>query len=420
MTPFPGVDPESLARSIEALTKSLSDAPAPPDDMAVVERPGKRLCAVLLKRTYAVENGRCVPVSEEEQNPLLDDDVPYAELPPPRVSPLFAADDSLAFKSATDVIVQASAHVYSKGVNRTTVSVRFGKHEREIVVHGDRRGEIDSMGRPRFSEAEPIDEIPVRWDHAYGGFDRNGCERSGYVAILQQLNSLRPDWDAATSTPYHYPRNPAGCGYLTSLEARDFEGLAVPNLEHPGALLSPARMAVESPLAWMRAPLPAAWDFLDGSWFPRCAYLGLVQENLEDGTVPAEIKRGWCPADLLSSTPVQKITRPDQLRMEYAQVAAPGMSFPRIAPDERFELRNLHPQKPVHTIDLPGEVPRVHLELSPGQWSETTVFMNSVVIRVPLKEVEILWTARLELPAHVSEEDLFHVRRRVEWVRSVP
>lgn len=412
------IDPEQAAEAIRQLAAALvreAEDDGPP--MFLAERHGKRLCALLFKRTYAVENGRCVPVSDDEQSPFCFEDVPYdPDLPPPFVSPLIAAEEQYAFKPATDLVIQADAHAHQPGATRLTASVRFGKHLREIVVHGDRRGDFDTLGRPRFTDPEPIESVPVRWDHAYGGFDHVACKQSGYMKLIAPLMRAQPEMEFATDTPFHYPRNPAGCGYMIELDRARFEGLRIPNLEHPDEPLWPQRLAIGSPDYWLRGPLPAAWDFQDPGWFPRCGYAGVVPPY-EDGVTVAEIKRGWAAKDLLSIPPLTHLRSPADVRLEISQAAAPGMCFTDIAPDQRFELRNLHPSKPVHTIDLPGEAPRVAVELTPGSLTEIETRLNTVVLRVTLKEVELLWSARFEVPAGMDEDVLPDLRRRVEWVR---
>jgi hypothetical protein len=93
----------------------------------------------------------------------------------PRVSPIIAGAEGFAFRSATDVVVEANAHAYASKATRTTGGLRFGKIVREIVVHGDRRGEFDRTGKPRFSVAAPFDDYEEpRETRARAGHPRHG------------------------------------------------------------------------------------------------------------------------------------------------------------------------------------------------------------------------------------------------------
>jgi hypothetical protein len=97
------------------------------------------------------------------------------------------------------------------------------------------------------------------------------------------------------------------------------------------------------------------------------------------------------------------------------QAAAPGLAVASVAPDERFLLTNLHPRKPSHTIELPGEVPRLLIELGPGQAAEAESRLVTVVLRVDLDEIELLWSARFPVPPEMPEDDLIKARRAVTW-----
>ena len=408
--PQPELD--DRARDLLERLRATAEAMPPSQAFVCVEPERKPVVALLLKRTYRIENGRCVPVDAADENPICTEDVPWAEVPAPLVAPLIAARDGFPLKPATDVIIQATAHALEPRTTRAMVSVRFGATTREIVVVGDRRGEVDGLGRPRFSEPEPFERIPVRFDHAYGGFD---------VATLRRLHEhvavheLRPEWGALAETPAHYPRNPTGVGYVVSVE--DFAGKLVPNLEHPFDPLTPERMIVGSTRRWIQAPLPAAWDFQAETWFPRAAYLGLVPKYEDGGRRPAEVTRGWAAEDLLSIRSVLR-TMPDGIvRAEYGQCAAPGMSVRGLAADETFELRGLHPSKPVDSFALPGEVPKVEIELDPGTMTELAPHLHTVVVRAPLREVEVLWCARAESRRRFDDAELVSLRRNVRFER---
>jgi hypothetical protein len=401
-------------RDVAAGLRTVDDTP-----LFLQQRGDVPLFALLLKRTYRIEGGMAVLAPEADQAPLVFEDVPCAKVSMPRVSPFIAVNESFAFKPWTDVIVQARAYAYSPKTTRTTVSLRFGGIEREIVVHGDRRGEWGRAGRPGFSPAEPFEAVPVRWDHAYGGFDKTAWRRGG----RRVSSAAQKAWPAAKGalTPYHYPRNPCGSGYLVDLDEESFEGLVIPNLEHPFAALSPERLAVGSVGRWIRGPLPAAWDFQGPTWFPRVAYLGLAppfeRSEGSEPFVPAEVARGWAAKDLTGIPPILHAADPSEVRLEYTQAAAPGMSFPKVAPDERFELRNLHRDKPVHVVSLPGEVPEVEFELEPGKRTLAVAHLSAVVLRVDLDEVELLWSVRAAKPAALSEDNLLAARRVVRWIR---
>lgn len=412
------LDEEQLGQFIHQLARSLATSPqtSKTEQWFGGEVDGTRTAALLVKRTYRVERGRLSPMPEDQQNPICLVDVPYAELSAPRVSPIIAADESFAFKRWTDVVVQASAQSYGKKVNQTTVGLRFGKVEREIIVYGDRVGEFDRVGKPRFSEAEVFDSIPVRWDYAYGGFDAWAWRRKG-MPFLDAIKP-KPEWELGGATPYHYPRNPAGCGFLVDLDEQSFTGLPIPNLEHPFARLSPQAMAIGSVERWLRGPLPAAWDFQPLDWFPRCGYMGMTPPYVDDGAPAPEVVHGLAARDILAIKSLLHATRPSDYRLEFLQSAAPGLSVPNVSPNEQFVVTNVHPEERSYRITLSGEVPHVLVELAPNHVVEAETKLVTVVLRVDINEVECLWRARVPLPPEVSDDDIVEARRVVQWKRT--
>lgn len=415
------IDEEQLGQFIAQLVRDgesqAQGAGSRTEALFAGEMNGARMGALLLKRTYQVERGRLEPMPIDQQNPICLTDVPYMEVNAPRVSPLIAADESFAFKRWTDVVVQGNAYAYAPRTTKTTAGLRFGKIEREINVYGDRLGDVDRLGLPRFSDPKPFEYIPIRWDYAYGGFDVWAWRRKG-LPFLDAIKP-KPEWELGASTPYHYPRNPAGRGFLLELDEESFKNLRIPNLEHPFAPLSPATMAVGTAEDWIRGPLPAAWDFVPLDWFPRSGYLGATPPYLNKGQniVPAEVARGWAAKDLLSIKSILHTTKASDYRLEFMQAAAPGLAVPAVAPNELFVLTHLHPGEKTHRIELSGEVPSVLVEVFPGKIIEAEPKLITVVLRVDLGEVECLWSARFPLPAEFSEDDLLETRRVVQWKR---
>lgn len=411
------IDLQAFIATLQGMTQKLNSLPKvdPTVDIVTLEREEGRYAVVLAKRTYKIERGRCVLAPPEQQNPICFQEIPYAEVEPPMVSPIIAADESMAFKLATDLIIQGSAYAYDDKTRKTTASVRFGNVERSITVHGARHGDFDKLGRPCFSEAEPFEDVPLRWDRAYGGFDLIAFKRRG----VPWLDSSRPkqDFHPLATTPYHYPRNPCGSGYLLEQDEESFYGLRIPQLEHPMSRVTPERIAVKTPDGWMRGPLPAAWDFQPLDFFPRCAYLGLPPSYEKETCPPAEIEFGYAPKDLLSIVPLMKAREPKDVRLEMTQVASPGMSFSHINPDETFELRNVRKEKPVYHLDLPGEIPRFLVELGPKDVVEPEPRINHVVLRLDLDEVEVLWSARFRLANDTQTDTLLNARRAITWSR---
>jgi hypothetical protein len=394
----------------------LAPPETPTQQFAQAKPGGERTLGMLLKRTYAIRpDGDCEPVDDEQQEPICDGEIPYGDVEAPLVSAVLQGDDTLAFKEETDLVVQGSAYAYREGVRQTTAGVRFGDLEREIVVFGDRIGEWHPVGGPRFSDPEPFEKIPVVYDLAYGGLDITASARYGHPAAVA-MSSVRPDTMLDVNSPYHYPRNPAGTGFLISLDRDSFADLAVPNFEYAFDPLTPERLAVGEPKRWINAPLPAGMDWQSAAWFPRTGYLGFTRTHeLLDAQV-AEVALGWA-ADNLLDIPSMLTTLDRMPRLEFAQSASPGMTVRELPRDAELEFWNMHPDSPLRRVRLPDEVPRVKVALNAGKMVELDTQLNTIVVRTDHDRLVVVWCARTPVDRAYTPKQLANMRQDVQWRR---
>jgi hypothetical protein len=375
---------------------------------------GKRSIGLVLKRTYTFQDGGgCDAVEEDEQEPLSDIEVPYEELEPPRVSPIEADNDMLAFRRKTDLVVQGSANTYFSGVSTTQVSVRVGSFQRSIRVYGDRKLTRGADGKLVFGDAEPFDTLPIRYDRAYGGVDVSALRRHPAPKMLRELSQV-VEIPIETDTPFHYARNPCGRGFLIDEDEESLAHVQVPNLEFPFDPITPERLATGSIHGWVTAPLPACMDWQSVVWFPRIAYLGGAWFPPDYQGPVRETELGWAAADL---TRIEPITwHPDELpRFEFTQAASAGMSVDSVSPGEMVELRNIHPVYPHCTFRLPYEIPRARAELGAGDWRTLEPHLNAVVIRPDTDEVVMIWCATAQVDRKFPVDEADDIRREVSW-----
>lgn len=374
---------------------------------------GESRVGMLLKRTWLAKPDGLWELAEgEDVEPLCCHELPWYEVEPPEVAPLAYDDDTAAFRKATDVVVQGSAHTYGTPRSETGVRVTIGAFERTIRVVGDRSLEWLN-GAARFGEPEPFESLPIRYDRAYGGFDATAHARFP-DPMLEAFARIRPEWGLECATDFHYPRNPAGAGFLIHLDEESVAGARVPNLEYPEDPLTPERLAVGAPTAWPAGPLPAGMDWQDPSWFPRCAYLGTAGPPEHAGPV-AEIERGWGAPDLFE---IPLLTQSVALRSEFAQAASPGMSFPQLPLDVPFQLENLHPEQPRWLFQLPAERPAVALDLGGVGMTPLTTQLNSVVVRPDEGELVMVWCAHAPSDRRIAPDEADDLRRVVRWQRA--
>jgi hypothetical protein len=180
-----------------------------------------------------------------------------------RVEPHFAF-----VKPATDVVLVGHAH--ARGQLEVSVGLRVGPVSKSLVVRGDRTW-VKVAGSIRPTKPHPFQRIPLRWERAFGGWDRRDPDK-----------------------PVPFWPNPVGLGYHPD-GSRFEEGLRLPNLEDPGAPLE----------SWGQVVPSVGFGFTMPNWKPRLGLAGTYDAKwLEDRMplLPADFDRRFfnaAPAGLV-------------------------------------------------------------------------------------------------------------------------
>jgi len=198
-------------------------------------------------------------------------------------APVFAGDplktgllcdsDFVLDKSGTDILVEGRAYApEGRPTRRCSVSLKVHTVDKTVNVVGERRISKGwfglSMTRPK-----PFLEMPMTWEHTYGGWDRDGDKE---------------EW---------VPSNPAGKGF--AIDRSHLDGTIAPNWEYPSA-----------PYRGSRSGRPAAFGPVAQHWQPRVQYGGTYDEQWQqtrDPLVPADFDRRYfrcAPADQQTHTPL--------------------------------------------------------------------------------------------------------------------
>lgn len=177
---------------------------------------GDPVLSVIAKITYGIApDGSCF--RHAETIPLQDDLAYYDD----SKEEILAADlDLYAYKKKTDIIVKGNAQL-RKPTRKLTAEVYLGKTRKSITVSGNRKATLGQSGKVIFSEPDYFEKIPLRYDYAYGGWDKTGeyALEIHDPAEAAEYERAGIDWQAGS--PYKYPRNPAGKGYLVDLSTID-------------------------------------------------------------------------------------------------------------------------------------------------------------------------------------------------------
>lgn len=368
---------------------------------------------VVAKRTYRImPTGECVLA--REQVPLVDEPAEH-----PESRQLIVADtDVLLDKPETDVVVVGRTWNHP-GRLSWTASVQVGRHpSRDLSVFGDRRVTIDSRGHLLFSQPDYRDSVPLSYLFAYGGCDERAEREGGFLleGLASQIPESERELALAAASPWRYPRNPAGRGYLVEDHPESIEALALPNLEDPRDLLTPARLIVHDPAHWPLQPLPASLDWLEHGAFPRVGWFGDTPDwDPEDigqhiDAFP-EIRFGYAGRELF----VMGRRIDEAFDRRALNGASLGLRFEYLGGNEKITLVNLHQNHPRLTVQLPGERPKLWVDDRNGGVTPLKARLYSVILQPDDGIVSLVWTGfgkglRVYLPAELEKMPFL-----VEW-----
>ena len=367
-------------------------------------REGRDVLAVVTKRTYKIQpDGRCT---------LRDPSLPLALEPDfyPDDEDLLMQDmDIFAFKPATDVIVKGHAYA-PPGQVRFEASIRVGRHAKRLLVVGDRSCRLSSTGKIRIAEPKPVEKVPLRYTHAYGGRDEVAEEKYGNPYMELQPYEDKKNCDMSKASPFLYPRNPCGRGFLVEASAAALEVLRLPNLEDPLDPLTPERLATGDPEGWLMMPLPQATDWVSYAWFPRTAYIGILPIFDRPSAPIAEVERGFAPGDILDENSTQP-----KFDFRLTNGASLGMQLPYLKGDEECLLTNMNPRQPRFRFQLPGERPRIWTDGRKGTFKETQPVVHTVVIDADASYLSIVWCGSAPALRPYLPAELEKMPFRLEW-----
>lgn len=364
--------------------------------------------ALVAKRTYDIgADGVCRP--SEEQLPLVFKPENYDEAELPLLSPPCWDFDLLAFKPRTDVVLQGSAYSYGSPSTVVDAEIQMPGLSRTVRVHGDRTLQWNGSG-PTFSQPKPFERMPVRYDRAYGGCDVRALGEHD-DPIVDGVMATEPDFELEPFLGFHYPRNPAGAGFVLVLDEESAQHVRVPNLEFPDDPVTPDRLAIGESARWLNGPLPASFDWSHASWFPRIGYLGLTPEHLTPDTEVSEVARGWAVPDLLT---LRSVTN-QGWHPGFQQAASPGMVVEDIKAKTSVTIRNLHPDSPEFRIQIAARPPEAEIVVSPLKKLTTKPQLNAVVIRPDDRQVVEVWSARSVAARQYHQVELDKMSWTIRW-----
>ncbi|HMB93497.1 MAG TPA: DUF2169 domain-containing protein [Rhodothermales bacterium] len=336
----------------------------------------------LVKQTFRIAGQQGVidapePLEHDMRDPEID----------PVIKP---GTDFWYVKTATDVVVQGSAYApFGRATPQMEVAVSVGSFSKEIAVFGQRWVEWAGHGQVRITPPEPMEEMPLIWENAYGGADFRvtdpTLENAPPEVLLMKLQRDHPGL---------YPRNPFGKGYLVQPDpVEDFE---MPNLEDPSNLLTPARLITRDPRLWHQQPLPWCYEWVHPMMFPRYVHFldgpDAWYPGPEDRTLP-EVQQGFvAPGFRTASRERHAMLGP---MPAFYQGASHGLVVPGLLPNTPVSIRGMHPEEPNLMFQVPSP-PRIEMQVEHRR-EVVKPRLHSLVCRPADRQCTLLYGAVMDL-----------------------
>lgn len=362
---------------------------------------GQYILSVLVKRTYLIlKSGQCIPAGDSL--PLEDDFTFYPHNP----NLIDRDTDTVPFKLLTDFVVKGSARAI-RPMPQFTVEVHVANNNIKILAIGKRRASM-VFNSIIFSEPEFVQEVPLRYDYAYGGRDA-AAESAIELPPKEYVQHLPPEMDLLAGNLTRYPRNPEGKGYLVEKNRDAIEQLELPNLEDPEDRLTPARLIPPSLERWFDQPIPRATDWVNPTWFPRLAYFGFYHAPEGAPANITEVSRRWAEENIMAAK------QAGDVHFRACNSASLGLQIPYLTGGTQCRLVNIHPLSPDFLFKLPEQFPKIWVDGRKGKLLETKPVIHSVVVEPDVNCLSIVWRGAAPAIRPYFDEELKEMPFKVEW-----
>jgi hypothetical protein len=343
---------------------------------------GRQIVSVHSKVTYRISPSGACRRADAQEPLLLPDAGEDSGAEPPRET------DVTPVKTGTDFILLASAIAPRAGTREMLVRLGIARASWEYAVSGDRRCIYRGPNDVAFSEPEPFDTIPLRYERAYGGVDES-VEDPPIKVVL----------DAFRMPAGVYPRNPVGRGYVVQ-DGPAIDGRPLPNVEHPRQRLTPGTLVARGAQNWWRQPIPWSCDWFDKTWYPRVTYFGALPEHLpDDDRQVAEVRMGL--VEPRQNARHARLALENAIDSRFADAASPALVLPFLRGDETISLEGVSPHGPL-VIRLPAERPRMIVRFE-GRAHELTPVPHRILLSTEEWGMYIVWQGGWPTPRDLPD-----------------
>lgn len=303
---------------------------------------------VAVKGTFDIRADGELALADEQVRPLIVPEYNGED----GVSSLRYDADLVGAKPTTDIIINGTAYA-PEGRPSTDflVGLRVGSMQKVLRVRGNRWWD-EGSGQSN-SSPEPVLEVPLVYERAYGGYDR----------VDPDPKNQRLD-----------PRNPVGCGVAADPIHR--AGKLLPSFEYPDGKLEESG--------------PAGFGAIDSFWSPRREFWGTYDAVWERDRKPL-LPDDWDPR---------------------SQLCSPADQRPKthLHGGDTVELLNLTPEG-----RLAFQLPRAHIGFTTRIHKKTQEHrgqLSTVIIEPDDHRVFMVWLTSLACPTDVDylEETVVRVK----------
>jgi len=304
---------------------------------------------VAVKATYDIHPGGKTAIAEKQINPLLAPEYNGDE----GISSLRYDADLVPIKPTTDVLINGTAYAPNgRPSNDFLIEMRLGEMRKVLRVVGSR-----TWGEGIFDDApsspEPVLEVPITYERAYGGYDHSSPDPK------QQAIDLR---------------NPVGLGVFAEKKRR--AGTPLPNFEYPHGRIDKNG--------------PAGFGAIASYWSPRQELCGTYDQAWEAARKPL-LPNDWNPRSL-------QCAPADQQSSTYLRGG------------EEVELVNL-----TRDSSLRFTLPKTYLAFTThisGRKEEHRSKLSTVIIEPDFPRVMMVWTTVLACRTDVDYLDKTVIREK--------
>lgn len=299
--------------------------------------PGRNFGVLVLRGTFELIPGAALRPNPKQQ-PIVESDVWHGE---PNASSVYMESDLAPFKPRTDILVNAVAHAPGgRPLPDWQVGVEVGPIKKRLRVTGPRAW-VREGGDWRLEDPEPIAELPLRYEYAFGGM-------------------YKSNW----GDEHICLENPVGKGYI--------EG-DVPS--HEDRWPAPQIESLDEPVVeFGKKYRPEGFGPIARSWQPRLKCAGTFDDEWQKTRWPE------LPRDFEFSF----------YNAAHSDLICPGF----LRGDEEVVLEGLSPEG-TQRFYLPGYKMGALIRYKNGSMAMAPVFLDTVFVDVVTSKVHLTWRSAM-------------------------